>query len=100
MAVERQASAVFSGGGRYRHLLTREWDAALPALNWFMLNPATADVEQDEPTNHLDVASREGFEGALDSYEGAIVSVTHDRYYIERFAGRLLVVDDGSLTES
>ena len=53
----------------------------------------------DEPTNHLDVASREAFEGALDSYEGAILSVTHDRYYIERFADRLLVVEGGSLTE-
>ena len=40
----------------------------------------------DEPTNHLDLPSREAFEAALDAFEGAAVIVTHDRYFIERFA--------------
>jgi len=44
----------------------------------------------DEPTNHLDVASREAFEAALASYEGTAVVVTHDRYFIERFADEVL----------
>jgi ATP-binding cassette subfamily F protein 3 len=47
----------------------------------------------DEPTNHLDVASREAFESAFDSFTGAALVVTHDRYFIERFADR--VVDLG-----
>jgi ATP-binding cassette subfamily F protein 3 len=54
----------------------------------------------DEPTNHLDIASREAFESALEAYEGAILAVTHDRYFIERIAGRLLVVEDGRLRDS
>jgi len=48
----------------------------------------------DEPTNHLDVASREAFEAALASYEGTAVVVTHDRYFIDRFADEVLDLGD------
>jgi ATP-binding cassette subfamily F protein 3 len=51
----------------------------------------------DEPTNHLDIPSREALEAALDAYDGAILAVTHDRYFIERFASRLLELRDGAL---
>ena len=51
----------------------------------------------DEPTNHLDIPSREALESALDAYDGAILAVTHDRYFIERFASRLLELNDGEL---
>ena len=51
----------------------------------------------DEPTNHLDIPSREAFEAALDAYEGAMLAVTHDRYFIERFAQRVITIDDGRL---
>lgn len=44
----------------------------------------------DEPTNHLDVPSREAFESAFDSFEGAALVVTHDRYFMERFADRVV----------
>ncbi|MBI5948756.1 MAG: ABC-F family ATP-binding cassette domain-containing protein [Chloroflexi bacterium] len=44
----------------------------------------------DEPTNHLDVASREAFEAAFSAYEGAAVVVTHDRYFMDRFADEIL----------
>jgi ATP-binding cassette subfamily F protein 3 len=53
----------------------------------------------DEPTNHLDIPSREAFEAALDAYEGAMLAVTHDRYFIERFAQRVLTIDGGRLRE-
>lgn len=52
----------------------------------------------DEPTNHLDADSREAFEQALEDYEGTILAVSHDRYFINRFADRILVLDDKSLT--
>src|SRR3990172_4095791 len=53
----------------------------------------------DEPTNHLDIPSREALEAALDAYDGAILAVTHDRYFIARFAQRLLVLEDGRLRQ-
>jgi ATP-binding cassette subfamily F protein 3 len=51
----------------------------------------------DEPTNHLDIPSREAFESALDAYEGALIAVTHDRYFIERFAQRIVAIEGGQL---
>jgi ATP-binding cassette subfamily F protein 3 len=44
----------------------------------------------DEPTNHLDIPSREALEEALDAYEGTIVTVSHDRYFLDRIATQIL----------
>ncbi len=44
----------------------------------------------DEPANHLDLPSREAFEAALEAYEGAAIIVTHDRYFVERYASDVL----------
>jgi ATP-binding cassette subfamily F protein 3 len=51
----------------------------------------------DEPINHLDIPSRERFEQAMRAYEGTVVAVVHDRFFIERFATALWVVEAGSL---
>ena len=51
----------------------------------------------DEPTNHLDLPSREAFESALAGYPGGALIVTHDRYFIERFADKLYELRDGVL---
>jgi ATP-binding cassette subfamily F protein 3 len=40
----------------------------------------------DEPINHLDIPSRENFEQALAAYEGTVLAVVHDRYFVRRFA--------------
>jgi ATP-binding cassette subfamily F protein 3 len=53
----------------------------------------------DEPINHLDIPSRERFEQALAHFEGSILAVVHDRYFIERFATRLLEIRDGLMVE-
>ncbi len=52
----------------------------------------------DEPTNHLDITSKEILEDALNSYEGTVLYVSHDRYFINRTAGRILDLRDGKLT--
>jgi ATP-binding cassette, subfamily F, member 3 len=48
----------------------------------------------DEPINHLDIPSRERFEQALAGFDGTVIAVVHDRYFIERFASRLWLVED------
>ena len=51
----------------------------------------------DEPTTHLDLTTLEAFEGALRSFPGAILFVSHDRYFLDRIADRLLVLGDGAV---
>jgi ATP-binding cassette subfamily F protein 3 len=48
----------------------------------------------DEPINHLDIPSRTQFELALDQFKGAVLAVVHDRYFIERFAEQVWMVED------
>jgi ATP-binding cassette, subfamily F, member 3 len=49
----------------------------------------------DEPTNHLDIESIEALENALEHYDGTVVAVSHDRYFLDRIADRIVVVADG-----
>ena len=53
----------------------------------------------DEPTNHLDIDSREWIEGAVEDYGGNLLFVSHDRYFINRFATRVWMLEDGKVTD-
>lgn len=53
----------------------------------------------DEPTNHLDMDSREVLEAALEDYPGTILAISHDRYFINRFATRVMVLEQGGVKE-
>lgn len=52
----------------------------------------------DEPTNHLDIDSREALEEALDTYTGTVLAISHDRYFVNKLAGRVWELEDGKLT--
>ena len=53
----------------------------------------------DEPTNHLDIASREWVEAAIEEFEGVLLFVSHDRYFIEKFAERIWLLEDGTIRD-
>ncbi len=53
----------------------------------------------DEPTNHLDIASREWVEAAIEEFEGVLLFVSHDRYFIEKFAERIWHLEDGQIRD-
>ena len=53
----------------------------------------------DEPTNHLDIDSREWIEEAVEAYDGTLLFVSHDRYFINRFATRIWELTDGTITD-
>ena len=53
----------------------------------------------DEPTNHLDIASREWVECAIEEFEGTLLFVSHDRYFVDKFATRIWEFEDGAVKD-
>ena len=73
--------SVLSGGERARVTLAK---LMLKKVNLLIL---------DEPTNHLDIGSAEALENALLAFDGTIIAVSHDRYFINRIATRIIELD-------
>ena len=79
--------SVLSGGEQSRLRLCMLMD---DEINFLIL---------DEPTNHLDIASREWIEEAVEAYDGTLLFVSHDRYFINRFATRIWELSGGTITD-
>jgi ATP-binding cassette subfamily F protein 3 len=79
--------SVLSGGERARLTLCK---LILSHMNLLVL---------DEPTNHLDIDSREALEEALEGFDGTILTVSHDRYFIDKLATRILMMHPGEAFE-
>ena len=77
----------FSGGERARIALLK---LMLEGSNFLLL---------DEPTNHLDTNSREALENTLNDYEGTLLIISHDRYFINKLADRILYLDESGMRE-
>ncbi len=74
-----------SGGERAKVALTR---LLLGAPNFLLL---------DEPTNHLDIDAKEALEAALSEYGGTVLAISHDRYFINKLATRILTLEPGCI---
>ncbi len=79
--------SVLSGGEQSRLRLCMLMD---DEINFLIL---------DEPTNHLDIDSREWIEEAVEAYDGTLLFVSHDRYFINRFATRIWELDHETITD-
>ncbi|MGA9996726.1 MAG: ABC-F family ATP-binding cassette domain-containing protein, partial [Pyrinomonadaceae bacterium] len=101
------AKFLFMGDDVYKHVRDlsggEKGRLALAKLIYSRVNVLVLD----EPTNHLDIPSRESLEEALDAYQGTIITISHDRYFLDRVATQILALDgtggaehfDGDYTE-
>jgi ATP-binding cassette subfamily F protein 3 len=93
------AKFLFTGDDVYKHVRDlsggEKGRLALAKLIYSRVNVLVLD----EPTNHLDIPSREALEEALDSYEGTILTISHDRYFLDRVATQILALDGLGLAE-
>ncbi len=83
----RNHVAQLSGGERSRLQLAK---LMLSGANFLLL---------DEPTNNLDLPSCEVLENALDEFEGTMLVISHDRYFLDRVVDRIVELEDGTLSE-
>ena len=85
--VHRAPLSTLSGGFKLRVLLAQVL-ASRPDL-----------LLLDEPTNHLDIPSKEMLEEALQSFEGTVIAISHDRYFLRQIATRVLNFDNGVVSD-
>ena len=64
-----------------------------------LMDEQTSFLILDEPTNHLDIAAREWVEEAVEAFDGTLLFVSHDRYFINRFATRIWELSGGTVTD-
>ncbi|MDQ2922020.1 MAG: ABC-F family ATP-binding cassette domain-containing protein [Acidobacteriota bacterium] len=93
------AKFLFTGDDVYKHVRDlsggEKGRLALAKLIYSRVNVLVLD----EPTNHLDIPSREALEEALDAYEGTILTISHDRYFLDRVATQILALNGEGLAE-
>ncbi len=83
----RSPISILSGGEKSKLQLL---DLTLSGVNCLLL---------DEPTNHLDIESAEVLEAALDEFDGTVLTISHDRYFLDRTCSRTFELQDAELHE-
>ncbi len=85
-----------SGGERSRLLFALLSQNTL-AWKWESFSEISNLLILDEPTNHLDADTREALEKALREYPGSVLFISHDRYFVNKLAQKLWIIEDGEL---
>ncbi|MEN8152743.1 MAG: ABC-F family ATP-binding cassette domain-containing protein [Acidobacteriota bacterium] len=87
----------FSGEDVFKNIgILSGGEKARVSLSRILLSPQNLLI-MDEPTNHLDSISRDAMEEALKSYEGSLLLVSHDRYFLDRIVTRVMELKDGKI---
>jgi len=93
------AKFLFTGDDVYKHVRDlsggEKGRLALAKLIYSRVNVLVLD----EPTNHLDIPSREALEEALSAYEGTIITISHDRYFLDKVATQILALNGAGAAE-
>ena len=98
-ARDRLGAFLFSGEDVFKPVATLSGGEQSRLRLCMLMDEKINFLVLDEPTNHLDVASREWVECAIDEYEGTLLFVSHDRYFVEKFATRVWEMENGTICD-
>lgn len=98
-ARDRLGMYLFSGDDVYKTVSTLSGGEQSRLRLCMLMDEKINLLILDEPTNHLDIASREWIECAIEEYEGALLFVSHDRYFVDKFATRIWELENGTIKD-
>lgn len=98
-ARDRLGAFMFSGEDVFKTVGTLSGGEQSRLRLCMLMNEKINLLILDEPTNHLDIASREWVECAIDEYEGTLIFVSHDRYFVNKFATRVWELENGTIRD-
>ena len=99
MARDRLGAFMFQGEDVFKQVMNLSGGEQSRLRRCMLMDEKINFLILDEPTNHLDIASREWVEAAIEEFEGVLLFVSHDRYFIEKFAERIWVLEDGTIRD-
>ena len=99
MARDRLGAFLFQGEDVFKHVGDLSGGEQSRLRLCMLMDEKINLLILDEPTNHLDIASREWVEAAIEEFEGVLLFVSHDRYFIEKFAERIWLLEDNTIRD-
>ena len=99
MARDRLGAFMFSGEDVFKTVGTLSGGEQSRLRLCMLMDEKINLLILDEPTNHLDISSREWVEAAIEEFEGVLLFVSHDRYFIEKFAERIWDLEEGTIKD-
>ncbi len=99
MARDRLGAFLFQGEDVFKHVGDLSGGEQSRLRLCMLMDEKINLLILDEPTNHLDIASREWIESAIEEFDGVLLFVSHDRYFVEKFAERIWLLEDGQIRD-